>query len=1294
MKQNYRKPWRWSQGVQKAGLAALLFFGAVKGVDAQVSAYSFSQSSGTFTEVTGGTVLAAATGNSIGAPSLDSGTWGISLPFTFNFNGLNHTALNVSANGFVTFGTTTTTTSSPISGSEAYQGAISAFGRDLNTVFNVSGVTGDIRWETVGTAPNREVVIQWTNFRPTYSTSAAAAYVFSFQIRLQESTNQISTVYTQGAYLLGSTTYSSTAQIGLRGATNTDFNNRLNSTTELFANSSTGTANGSSQAFNTVNATPGMPSDGLTYTWTPPICIGSVGVLGSATTNTIPVTWTASPSAVSGYTIYYSTVNTAPTASTVLDATNSVAAGAAATSADITGLTASTTYYIWMRTECGATDVSGWVSLGSVTTACAPVAAPFLQEFSGGSLPGCWTNQNPVSSVANALWKFSGNADYGANLANNGRPAGSFAWVDASTPYDDIHNVELLTPNINLTGITAPYVSFDWFKNHSSSTSTTPVVPTYDDNMLKVDVNDGTGWVTIFSSATNAQEWRTQGILLPASYVGATIQLRFTVDKDVAGNGYFYDDVLLDNVEVKEAPTCLMPTQATVVNVIAGTADFSWMAPATAPANGYHLYYNTTGTAPDATTVLDATNSVAVPAGTTTATIPGLPANTTYYVWVRSNCGGTDVSDWVAFPSFTTPCSVFTAPWTYTVETGTATTNASIADCWSATPTATSSAFRWDLDDSGSTPSSSTGPSAAYSGTKYFYTEASSGSTGAVAELLSPLVDVTALTNPSIQFYYHMYGSTMGELHVDVYDGAAWNNDLFVLTGQQQTAAADAWRLAIVDLGSLTITGNIQVRFRALRGTDFYGDMAIDDIAFVEAPACIAPSGLTAATTPADATITWNASSSNPSSYDVYVDTTNTQPATPTYPGVTGTSQVIPGVSGTTYYVWVVANCATATAVAGPISYTIPFPPPANDECTGAITLTVNPDLSCGVVTQATTVSATQSTGVPNPTCGVLSGTDDDVWFKFTATGNAHRISLTSISGSSDRVMQLYSGACGSLVTVQCSDPETMDVTTLTPGQEYYVRVWTYATSATTSSTFNICVGTPPPPPANDDCAGAIALPGGVDFVSGAVTGTNVAATNSSQTAPSCQGSSGMDVWYTVTIPSSGNVTLETKAVTGSSYTDSVISAYTGDCTTGLTQIPGAAGCNDDDGDDAFSLLNVTGQTPGSVLYVRVSRYAATGSNAGEFQVSAYDPSFLGTSEVITDSKEVKVYPNPFTDIVNVSDIKDVKRVTVVDMAGRVVKTISDPARALQLGDLKSGMYILKLDYKDGTVKSAKVIKK
>ena len=107
---------------------------------------------------------------------------------------------------------------------------------------------------------------------------------------------------------------------------------------------------------------------------------------------------------------------------------------------------------------------------------------------------------------------------------------------------------------MNLTGLTAPIVSFDWFKNHSTSTSTTVSPSTYDNNKLTVEVNDGNGWVAIFSDNTNLNQWRTVAVPLAASYIGATIQVRFTVDKNVSGNGYFYDDVLLDNVEIKQNP--------------------------------------------------------------------------------------------------------------------------------------------------------------------------------------------------------------------------------------------------------------------------------------------------------------------------------------------------------------------------------------------------------------------------------------------------------------------------------------------------------------------------------------------------------------------------------------------------------------------------------------------------------------------------------------------------------------------------------------------------------------------
>ena len=66
------------------------------------------------------------------------------------------------------------------------------------------------------------------------------------------------------------------------------------------------------------------------------------------------------------------------------------------------------------------------------------------------------------------------------------------------------------------------------------------------------------------------------GIPLAASYVGATIQLKFTVDKDVAGNGNFYDDILLDEVQVIQAPTCFEPTALPATNIAPASATLNW----------------------------------------------------------------------------------------------------------------------------------------------------------------------------------------------------------------------------------------------------------------------------------------------------------------------------------------------------------------------------------------------------------------------------------------------------------------------------------------------------------------------------------------------------------------------------------------------------------------------------------------------------------------------------------------------------------------------------------------------
>lgn len=284
-----------------------------------------------------------------------------------------------------------------------------------------------------------------------------------------------------------------------------------------------------------------------------------------------------------------------------------------------------------------------------VSAQCMPVPVPFLESFSTGALPTCWTSQNPTTTNNTSIfvkWRFSTSAGYGAT-GNGGKPAGTFAWVDASTPYDNEHTVELISPQINLTGLTNPYVKFEWFKNHL--TSATGTLPPYENNKMKVEVNNGSGWVQIWTDNSNAAEWRTVGVPLATSYVGTTIQLKFTVDKDVANNGYFYDDVLLDEVQVLQAPTCFEPVIALATNIAPTSATLNWaapLAPAPAPAGGYEYYYSTTNTPPTAATV-----GTIVPGFS--ANITPLVSATTYYWWVRSVCSASDKSLWVEGEPFT-----------------------------------------------------------------------------------------------------------------------------------------------------------------------------------------------------------------------------------------------------------------------------------------------------------------------------------------------------------------------------------------------------------------------------------------------------------------------------------------------------------------------------------------------------------------------------------------------------------------------------------------------------------------
>jgi hypothetical protein len=77
------------------------------------------------------------------------------------------------------------------------------------------------------------------------------------------------------------------------------------------------------------------------------------------------------------------------------------------------------------------------------------------------------------------------------------------------------------------------------------------------------------------------------------------------------------------------------------------------------------------------------------------------------------------------------------------------------------------------------------------------------------------------------------------------------------------------------------------------------------------------------------------------------------------------------------------------------------------------------------------------------------------------------------------------------------------------------------------------------------------------------------------------------------------------------------------------------------------------------------------------------------------DSKlnDFKIYPNPFTDFITLSETKEVQQLKITDVSGRLIKTIEKPSSKINLSELKAGIYFMTIDFKDGKSQTIKTIK-
>ena len=156
------------------------------------------------------------------------------------------------------------------------------------------------------------------------------------------------------------------------------------------------------------------------------------------------------------------------------------------------------------------------------------------------------------------------------------------------------------------------------------------------------------------------------------------------------------------------------------------------------------------------------------------------------------------------------------------------------ANGWVGSPTTN---YSW-IADAGGTVSGGTGPAVDHTlGTAsgiYMYVEASTPAVaGDTASLTSPNITLTG-SLIGFSFWYHMAGTSMGNMYIDVYNGSSWVLGVDSLVGASQASETAPWLNKVVSLAAFS--GTVKVKFRAVCGSSWSGDMAIDDVNMVTIP--------------------------------------------------------------------------------------------------------------------------------------------------------------------------------------------------------------------------------------------------------------------------------------------------------------------------------------------------------------------------------------------------------------------------------------------------------------------------
>ena len=462
---------------------------------------------------------------------------------------------------------------------------------------------------------------------------------------------------------------------------------------------------------------------------------------------------------------------------------------------------------------------------------CMAVTAPWTEDFEGPTFSGtntfdpCW-RAVPASTLGVYSWWLETyntgyfgtgpSADHTTGIPGTGKYIYTLA-VWGSTG----DQVEVRTPFIDISGITNPTLRF-WKHFHGAGIGS-----------FFVEVDTGSGFQTIYAThgpgpqTASADPWVEEVLSLNAFSGSTALQIRFR-----AISGGYLGDLALDDISVDVGPSCFKPSAISVVSVDTNDVTLDWV-----PSSGisWEVAYGAPRFNPDAAVGSPNGPIGIVPASTHPFTVTGLTASTAYHFYVREACVAVPgvSSEWRGFASALTNCAsaVTAAPWTEDFESPNFALSNIFDPCWTTIP-ASGPVYSWWVETRYIKPY--TGPSADHTtgvpgAGQYIYAHSSHGSVGDQAEILTPLIDISGITNPELRFWKHFHGAHIDSFFVEVDAGSGFQKIYATYGPGPQTTSTDPWVGEVLNLNAFAGSIALQIRFRAICG-GFASSLALDDI--------------------------------------------------------------------------------------------------------------------------------------------------------------------------------------------------------------------------------------------------------------------------------------------------------------------------------------------------------------------------------------------------------------------------------------------------------------------------------